>query len=134
MSHTHQYSLDYRRPDGTTGGMSGGATSLDDAQARLAESCKYYTDMGYTIPDCEIREHCRHCGGTGSTPSTKRGKRISITCPACIGEGFEQPENAARLAKHKKQEAARARRNAAARGRHEALTSIGLVRTPYGYE
>jgi hypothetical protein len=54
--------------------------------------------------------------------------------PALLGivGGMTLPEAEAFLAAH--EEKMRQRRNAASRARHDAYRSLGMKRTPYGYE
>jgi len=83
-------SVDYTRPDGTTGGIFCSADNLSDAVGAGIKNGIYYRAM-YAVVELTITERCVDCKSTGRV-AKKRSSRLydSKKCPTCKGKHTEK--------------------------------------------
>ena len=82
------------------------------------KECEQQLWAGGDVPACLV--HCPACGPMAETITGREYLALQVS----------RKEHQAQL----KAEARRKRRNAASRGRYAAMKSLGMVKTPYGWE
>lgn len=87
------YHLNYQRPDESTGSVIGnGGDTILDAVPRAFKDARYYTNAGYILTACRVREVCPTCEDTGFVKRCRHKSHAfwaaacHKVCPACKGQ------------------------------------------------